>query len=332
MEKVMNQKEIENWLIEKEISNFTIHDNLTVSVKGDVDLSQKKLTHLPFKFNEIKGNFFASGNLLSNFDNFPNLIEKDLVLCDNKFTTLKGLENITFLKALDVSYNQITHLSHLPNEINGSFSCANNQLKTLVGSPDIIKDSFFCSHNELKTLIGGPSYVNDMYVCKNNEITTLEGAPLRVYSMNCSDNKITSFKGGPQMIDSSLNINNNPLKSCEYIPSFKGILDLKNTHIKNLNSLTIKNEAEAVVISNTKIYSILDLNIENINTVIYHKAKKEDLLQGLSEYYVEEEENIFKLNIHTKNLLLEYKAFKEKKNLENRLMKLPKNNKKGLKI
>ena len=50
-------------LLEKyKIANYTINDDLTVDVDGDVRLSHLRLTKLPFKFGSVTGNFYCSNN------------------------------------------------------------------------------------------------------------------------------------------------------------------------------------------------------------------------------------------------------------------------------
>jgi len=57
-----NKQEIENWLNEMGVRNFTINDDLTVDVNGNVDISYKYLTEIPVQFNKIKGVFDCGGN------------------------------------------------------------------------------------------------------------------------------------------------------------------------------------------------------------------------------------------------------------------------------
>lgn len=54
------KKEIQAWLDEMEIKNYTINDDLIVDVNGDVTLSFKKLKTIPVQFGVLKGNFNCS--------------------------------------------------------------------------------------------------------------------------------------------------------------------------------------------------------------------------------------------------------------------------------
>ena len=51
----MNRTEIEKWLKKYKIKNYTIHSNLVVDVKGDVDLAAWNIEELPFQFGTVSG-------------------------------------------------------------------------------------------------------------------------------------------------------------------------------------------------------------------------------------------------------------------------------------
>ena len=53
------------WLNEMEVENFTINDDLTVDVNGNVNLFGKGLTSLPVQFGKVKGYFSCSNNQLT---------------------------------------------------------------------------------------------------------------------------------------------------------------------------------------------------------------------------------------------------------------------------
>ena len=60
--KFKTKEEIKTWLDKYEIKNYTISDDLTVEVNGGVDLSNKSLKEIPFKFKKINGFFDCSYN------------------------------------------------------------------------------------------------------------------------------------------------------------------------------------------------------------------------------------------------------------------------------
>ena len=73
-------KEIEKWLKEMMVTNYTIHESGVVDVDGDVNISNKNLTEIPVQFGEVWGNFNCSENNLTSLEGMP-LMVKD-VRCD----------------------------------------------------------------------------------------------------------------------------------------------------------------------------------------------------------------------------------------------------------
>lgn len=70
---MLTKAEIENWLTRYNIKNFTIEQDLTVNVDDDVDLEDKALTTLPFRFGVVGGNFACSTNKLSSLEQYISL-------------------------------------------------------------------------------------------------------------------------------------------------------------------------------------------------------------------------------------------------------------------
>lgn len=155
------------------IKNYTINDDYSIDVEGDVKLDFFKLEELPLKFNHVSGNFDCSYNRL---------------------TTLNG-SPITIGGTLMCSYNNLTSLKWCPIKLSGLF-CANNKITSLEGSPSRIDGSFDCDMNLLTTLEGGPDYVKFNYYCSNNHLVSLKGSPSFIgKSFNCSINKLKSING-----------------------------------------------------------------------------------------------------------------------------------------
>lgn len=122
--------DIQTWLNDMEIENYTIHSDLTVDVEGDVKLSYKNLAFIPIQFGrvqgsfnvegnqlttlkgaplEINGNFNCAGNELTNLAYLPQGI-KDLRANQNSITHLEDLKHVKIRRQIDVSYNNITSL------------------------------------------------------------------------------------------------------------------------------------------------------------------------------------------------------------------------------
>ena len=71
-----NSKEgIKSWLFKHRIENYTINDDLTIDVNGNVYLTDRRLKEIPFKFNKIYGRFDCNSNKLESLKNAPNYVK-----------------------------------------------------------------------------------------------------------------------------------------------------------------------------------------------------------------------------------------------------------------
>lgn len=59
------------------ITNYSINDDLSVDVDGNVYISNKNLTEIPIKFNYIKRNFSCYSNKLTTLEFCPQSIGGD---------------------------------------------------------------------------------------------------------------------------------------------------------------------------------------------------------------------------------------------------------------
>jgi hypothetical protein len=161
------------------IKNYSINPDGTIDVDGAVNLSSKKLTDLPIKFNKVSGNFNCGANILSSLKGAPKIVGGNFSCYVNKLTTLDGG----------------------PTIVDGGFSCWGNIITSLDGSPDTV--AFFnCSANELTNLIGSPTTVNGDFACTNNKLISLEGSPTKINGdLSCTYNKIISTYSGDTDIE-----------------------------------------------------------------------------------------------------------------------------------
>ena len=83
--------------------DYTINDDGSIDVDGDVDLSCKKLTKIPFKFRNVSVYFTCSNNQLTSLEGAPNTVGGSFS-CHN---------------------NQLTSLECAPNTVDGNFYCHN---------------------------------------------------------------------------------------------------------------------------------------------------------------------------------------------------------------
>jgi hypothetical protein len=143
---------------EYRITNYTINDDVSIDVDGNVDLSYRSLTKLPLKFRNVSGYFSCHYNELTSLEGCPSSVGGSFY-CD---------------------YNELTSLEGCPSSVGGDFSCNDNKLTSLEGSPSSVGGSFLCSRNKLTSLEGCPSSVGGGFWCSDNRLTSLEGSPSSV--------------------------------------------------------------------------------------------------------------------------------------------------------
>ena len=108
--------QVKEWLDEVDITNYTVNDDLTVDVEGNVDISDMNLAHIPIQFGKVSGYFICGGNIISSLKGCPNYVGNDF----------------------NCSHNELITLESGPNYVGGNFYCYDNELTSLKGCPDYI--------------------------------------------------------------------------------------------------------------------------------------------------------------------------------------------------
>ena len=119
-----NKEDIDSICSEYKITNYTINEDGSIDVRGDVSLSYKGLTELPLKFRNVTGGFSCSSNQLTSLEGCPKSVAGGFWCYDNQLTSLVGS----------------------PQSVGGHFACYNNQLISLDGWPKV-SGVFHCSNN-----------------------------------------------------------------------------------------------------------------------------------------------------------------------------------------
>lgn len=186
---------VENWLIEHSIENYTISDDLYITVHGSVNLNERiREKRLPVKFKLVNGYFDISNNSLETLDGCPEKVGKDFNCSKNNLESLFGAP--VKVGDFDCSHNKLVNLSYCPKEVIGFFNCSNNQLTSIKGSPRTIKGYFRCEHNKIESLKGGPKYIDAYFDCSHNYIKDLNGGPITVVQdYICNGNLLKSLDG-----------------------------------------------------------------------------------------------------------------------------------------
>jgi len=151
-------------------------DTLIVNVSGNVRMK----SHAPefgVQFGEVSGDFFCYNMTLK---------------------TLKGAPRIVG-QHFNCESNLLTSLTHAPDHVTGSFSCADNKLlHSLAHAPTHVGVNFNCSRCSLTTLQGACEHIDGWFDCSHNQLTSLAHAPRQIPDLfDCSHNPLTSMQGAP---------------------------------------------------------------------------------------------------------------------------------------
>ena len=124
---VQRREMIEDWLNKYDIRNYTINDDFTIDVDGNVDILKKNLKEFPeyIQFGAVKGSFDCSRNNLTTLNGTPKEV-KEYFFC---------------------SFNNLTSLQGCSRKVRGIFDCSYNQLTSLEGAPEEVGRGFYCTHN-----------------------------------------------------------------------------------------------------------------------------------------------------------------------------------------
>ena len=109
------------------IGKYTINDDGSIDVDGDVVISNKRLTKIPFNFRNVSGGFDCTDNQLTSLEGAPTTVGGDVFDCsNNKLTSLEGAPN-SVSGGFYCYYNQLTSLDGASNTtVGGDFSCYDN--------------------------------------------------------------------------------------------------------------------------------------------------------------------------------------------------------------
>jgi len=74
------------------IENYTINDDLSIDVDGDVSLTSNGLEYLPVRFNYVSGSFYCYKNELKSLKGSPQTVGGHFYCHSNKLKTLEGFQ------------------------------------------------------------------------------------------------------------------------------------------------------------------------------------------------------------------------------------------------
>lgn len=145
-EQYNDYNQVKDWLDEMEVLNYTINDDLTVDVDGDVDMGYKRLTEIPVQFGVVKGDFDINNNKLTSLKGCPNRVENSFFCNRNELTSLEGG----------------------PMYVDNYYKCSANKLTTLKGSPEYVGGDFACGSNRLTSTQYAPKHIGRHFQSYDN--------------------------------------------------------------------------------------------------------------------------------------------------------------------
>ena len=150
------------------IENYTINDDGTVDVDGDVIIWGCNLNEMPLKFNKVTGDFNCSENAQNNLKGSPRWVGGNFYSRFNKLTTLEGC----------------------PEKVGVGFKCSANKLTDLKFSPKYVGGNFTCNWNDITTLDGFESEIKGI---ASYTISGFEYTKKLVTTFHCAGNPIASI-------------------------------------------------------------------------------------------------------------------------------------------
>jgi hypothetical protein len=110
---MLNTKnDIINWLDSMEIKNYQIHDNLIIDVNESVDISERQLIDIPVQFGTVNGNFNCFNNELKSLKGVPYHIKGEFYASRNLLNNLEFLP-LSVEYNIDLAWNQFKNALNL---------------------------------------------------------------------------------------------------------------------------------------------------------------------------------------------------------------------------
>lgn len=280
------------------LDKCTIHDDLSVSVDGSVNLMNKNLTYLPIKFKKVKGDFLCRKNQLITLRGSPIEVTGNFDCSNNNITSLRWAPKYVYLSFI-ASHNKITKITtDCPiDKVSGSFQLDHNLLTKIEYLPKNTKSINFNGNNLTKfESVNLPTVYKesiDHIEISGNKFTSLES--LAQFSgcqtIWCSFNKIKSTDDFPIFSNLiHLEISNNKLETFtnHFSPNLKK-LNLNFNFINKINTESLNN-LEILWLLDERPHTIdyphlLNLNQNTELYLNYDHIEDEDLRIKICEYF-----------------------------------------------
>lgn len=146
--------EIESICSTYNIKNYTINNDGTIDVIGNVYFNDLKLEKIPLKFNRVQGAFSCSNSKLITLEGCPFEVTRYFDCSNNRLTSLTGCP--TYIgEYFDCNNNKLINLEGGPIKIGNRYPyiALSNRLINLKGAPEKIDGDFYINNNPLPELI-----------------------------------------------------------------------------------------------------------------------------------------------------------------------------------
>lgn len=156
-----NQEKIANWLKTNNITNFTINEDSTVAVDGDLILDGLRHTKLPVKFNTVSGSVSLVAALLETLEGLPDEVGGDLNISSLKLKSMEGF----------------------PTKVHGDVHLGKTNVASSTGGSKLahVGGDLIFHHYDADSFIGLPEYVGgDFIVTDCPSLKSLKGMPKEI--------------------------------------------------------------------------------------------------------------------------------------------------------
>jgi hypothetical protein len=138
------------------IINYTVNDDGSIDVNGDVNLSWYKLTELPLSFNKVTGDFYCSHNVLTSLKGSPKWVGGYFDCYNNQLTSLEFSPE--YVGTNFYCYNNDLTDNYCDTEIGGYFYTSLEQDGLIINS-----DNKATNYNKWRKLYKRKQILNDIF-------------------------------------------------------------------------------------------------------------------------------------------------------------------------
>ena len=118
-----------------DITNYTVNDDGSIDVNGNVNLDNIRLTELPLLFNKVSGDFWCGNNQLTTLKGCPRWVGGWFHCYNNQLTSLEFSPDYVG-GGFSCKYNELTD-NYCDTEIGGNFCTTLNQYGMIIYNDEV---------------------------------------------------------------------------------------------------------------------------------------------------------------------------------------------------